>query len=265
MDARRSLLGRVGMAGALLVACAAPGPEDSEQTEDAILAGQQAGPATAFPESVQILMPNGVDFCTGVLVKPDLVVTAAHCLLYDARWTTWTVRAPFAAGAPSRTGRLHGVLSRDYDRPDQGDVGTLRLDAPIALDQYAVLTDIGALADAGKTFRAVAVGRDREARDGALVKSKPLTVSSARPEGYPTGLKTEYYSFGGDSGGGLFLLDARGGLTHKVVGFERQPEPERGVDFFTRVDDALVALVEQGGTPPPSGRSPAPAPSSTAR
>jgi hypothetical protein len=266
-SSRRSTFSLVSMGVVLVngagVGCASTSGEDAEASSDAIVETAQDGPASAFPEAVQILMPNGADYCTGVLVKPDVVATAAHCLLHDASWTTWSVRAPFAPGAPSRTGRLFGVLSREYDDPKNGDVGTLRLDLPITLAVYAELRDIGAAADSGRTFRAVAVGRAREARDGALVRSKALTVRSARADGYPTGLRTEYYSFGGDSGGGLFLLDAEGRTTHDVVGFERQPEPPR-LDYFTRVDDALKRLVAQGGVPPAGGRhAPSPSPSAS--
>jgi hypothetical protein len=265
LGALASLMALPAVLGLGLVACGAPVEEDADSSLDAIRADAQSGLATALPEAVQILMQNGRDYCTGVLVAPNRVVTAAHCILHDPSWTQWTVRASNAPGAPSVQARFHGVVSRSYESAENGDVGVLALDAPIRLATYATLTDVGARADGGETFRAVVVGRARQARDAAIVKSKPLTVSSARSDGYRTGLKTEYYSEGGDSGGGLFLLED-GQITHKVIGFERQPYPASNVDFFTRVDAALINVVARGSAVPARGGSaPAPAPSSTSR
>jgi hypothetical protein len=261
---------------AVVTGCALEGADDeAASSEDAIHADKQEGPATAFAESVQVLMPNGRDFCTGVLVSSTRVVTAAHCLVYDRSWTEWTIRATLAPGAPSRKARLVGVLSNAFDDPSQGDVGVLELTQPITLAAYAIPTDIGASADRGTVHKGVAVGRARTEREAPLVRSRVLDVASAKDHGYPTGLRTAYYSGGGDSGGGLFLVE-NGRPTHKLVGVERNPAPERGVDYFTRVDGAMLALIakprgEGGSTgntsaPPPAptttSTAPAPAPSS---
>jgi hypothetical protein len=160
-----------------------------------------------LPEAVQILHDNGRDFCTGVLVSARVAITAAHCIGGE----TWTVRASNAPGTPSAVAR-------------------------------AVMTDIGGQADAGKTFEGVAVGRAKQTRLGALVRTKTIPITSGKKDGYTTGLRTPYYSGGGDSGGPLFLV-RDGKITHELVGIERQPEPARNADYFTRVDGTLRALV----------------------
>ncbi|MEA2746520.1 MAG: hypothetical protein QOI41_663 [Myxococcales bacterium] len=237
----RTLASLVLLAGLALVAgCAAePAGDEGASTDEAIVSSMQAGTATAFPEAVQILHGNGVDYCTGVLVSPTVVLGAAHCI-----WgTSYTVKAPFAPGAPSRKVVRSKVISRGYSSDAAApDVGVLVLDAPIKLAQYGVLTSIGTEADHGRTYQGVAVGRSFEARTAPLVRSTLLTITSGKSAGYDTGLHTPYYSTGGDSGGPLFLVEA-GRITHKVVAVERQPDPPNDADWFTRIDAAVLALV----------------------
>ena len=226
----------------LLAGCAAdPATDESESTDEAIVESMQAGTATAFPESVQILHGNGVDYCTGVLVSPTVVLGAAHCI-----WgTAYTVKAPFAPGAPSRKVLRSKVLSRNYSNDAASpDIGILVLDAPITLPQYGIPTNISAEADRGTTYKGIAVGRSKEARTAPLVRSTLLTITSGKSAGYDTGLHTPYYSTGGDSGGPLFLVEA-GRITHKVVAVERQPDPGNDADWFTRIDADVLALIRR--------------------
>lgn len=226
-----------------LVACAAEtGSDDgAESGQDAITPEMQDGPATDFPETVQILHGNGEDYCTGVLVSDKVVLGAAHCI-----WgTNYTIKAPFAPGAPTRKVASIKTLGRAYaDDVGAPDIGILVLDRPITLPAYATLTKIGTQADDGQTFEGVAIGRSREARTAPLVRSKRLTITSGVEHGYTTGLRTQYFSTGGDSGGPLYLVK-NGRVTHEVVGVERQPEPETDADWFTRVDDASIAMTRR--------------------
>jgi secreted trypsin-like serine protease len=226
----------------LLVACAAPAEtEDAESGQDAITPEMQDGAASEFPETVQILHGNGTDYCTGVLVSDKVVLGAAHCI-----WgTSYTIKAPFAPGAPTRRVVSSKTLGREYSN-DVGapDVGVLVLDQPITLPRYATLTKIGPAVDGGQSFEGVAVGRGHEARTAPLVRSKRLTITSGKDHGYTTGLRTQYFSTGGDSGGPLYLVK-NGRVTHEVVGVERQPEPETDADWFTRIDDAVIALTRR--------------------
>jgi hypothetical protein len=222
--------------------CASPSDvEDAEAGQDAITPEMQDGAATEFPETVQILHGNGTDYCTGVLVSDKVVLGAAHCI-----WgTSYTIKAPFAPGAPTRRAVSSKVIGRRYANDvAAADVGILVLDQPITLPQYATLTKIGTEVDRGRTFEGVAVGRSREARTAPLVRSKRLTITSGAEHGYTTGLRTQYFSTGGDSGGPLYLVK-NGRVTHEVVGVERQPEPETDADWFTRVDDAVIALTRR--------------------
>lgn len=229
----------------LVVGCAASDDADVEEgsTGSAVIESMQDGDPTEFPEVVQVIVNNAdEDYCSGVLVSPTRVLTAAHCSA-----STYVIKAPHAPKVNGKTpeskarkGAVVAHSSSFLDEVWKEDAAVLDLETPIALDTYPQLRDVG---DLDGTVRAVAVGRSAEERLAPLVKSKPLTVRSGNEDGYTTGLTSQYYSSGGDSGGPLFLVGAGGRAQHVIIGIERQPDPP--VERFTRITPAVKAIVEQ--------------------
>jgi hypothetical protein len=213
-----------------------PPPEKSKTT----LAKPSDTPKPAsdgtFGEVVYVLMRDkkfSQWFCTGTLVAKDRVVTAAHCL-DPAEFVSYEVVAPLAPSKPRVSASNPKSFGGDYDDVGQPDIGFLTLDTPITLPAYAELTDVTARVDAGEKLTAAAVVRTAEEPEAPLAMSQHLPLSSTIALGYAYGFGTPYFSNGGDSGAGLFLVE-NGKPTHKLIAVARQPEPDRNIDHFTRV------------------------------
>ncbi|MFY0572374.1 S1 family peptidase [Archangium lansingense] len=179
--------------------------------------------------------------CTGTLVAPRVVLTAAHCVESpDVSQVLSVVFAPEAARALSSErvrvveGRLHPAFNAV-----ENDIGVLILaeDAPVApvsLAGWALPADV-----VGQTTRVVGFGLDDEGRSGSR-RSGSARVTAVEAGTFSIEASPGM-SCGGDSGGPLFL---EVGGAERVIGVTSYGDPSCTRGTNTRVD-AHAAFVQE--------------------
>ena len=132
----------------------------------AITGGGSDGPRHPYVGLVA-LYSNGVykGRCSGALVSPTVLVTAAHCFS-DAKATSArvyfdaTVNDDLDAGVGGTPGSIHafGKFDDFATFPDTGDLGVVVLQTPAVVARYASLAPIGALDGRNGSLDAVGYG-----------------------------------------------------------------------------------------------------------
>ena len=209
--------------------------------------------AAAYQEAVMVKVNNTAgDFCTGTVIAPRVVMTAAHCLVFNggpngAGTETWTITAQFAVGGQQVRNATGGEpmdagfwnLTRDnYEgHPELHDIGLVYLDTPFTPGTITFPTLSSVPFPASTTSAPVyvsAVGRKTSSVTAGIVLSAKTTLA------YPTVSDNEAYCVkttrltgGGDSGGALFIDG-----THKIVGTEALFSNKK--DYWTRIDLAYA-------------------------
>jgi len=175
----------------VLVACRAASSSEPFGASDTALKGGEA--SACYPQSVSVNSETGR--CTGVVIAPDLVLTAAHCVILGGSKPHGDIElvSAVAAGSASRPANIY--VHPQYERCRPG----------------------------GKTF-AAASGNDL----AVIQLDKPILPPGAEParlgEGPPApGTSLDVIGYGNpdfDRRIGRFRLDAANGSTLDVTGLD---------------------------------------------
>jgi protease YdgD len=145
----------------------------SGRAEDAVLTSLETGDDAAGWEAVGKLNIAGRGFCTGALIAPDLVLTAAHCLYdHDSGERVPDDSIEFLAGWRNGQALAYRQVKQAVAHPDylhagepQGensrfDIALLKLDQPIRSTQITPFA-IGSHDDLGADVAVVSYAFDR--------------------------------------------------------------------------------------------------------
>lgn len=226
------------LAGLALTASAAGAP--AEASVGSVINGT-ANPPLA---GAAVLLESDTGYCTGSLILPNLIVTAAHCF-FDAGAVTsaasdWQVYPPGAdtsATAPSTVRPIQLLISPAYQRDEEAsglDVAYLVLDGALATpvaSRVATVDEVRQLTDDRAALEQVGYGQ-----------TQPRAVTEAPISAVPLGTSARIDSF---TPGQALLTVETDGVTGTCVG-------DSGSPWMARIGGqiVLVAVLSGGDSPP---------------
>jgi V8-like Glu-specific endopeptidase len=235
-----ALLLRPGPAGALAAACAAI--VTTRAGEARAIVGGAPDVTHVAVVAIQPVPPTcgqqpTETICTGTLVAPRIVVTAAHCLnsADDAQLMAVTFAADVATATSADRVRAIDARIDPAWMPGFDDVAVLRLaqDAPVA----PVTLDLANAAKTSASVTLVGFGVDAANNVGRRLSGSAL-VGAVRPGDFDI-TAAPAMTCGGDSGGPAFENDGAG---ERFVGIASYGDPACTTGTEMRVDSLSTFL-----------------------
>ncbi len=216
----------------VVLACSADGPLGS--TREAIEGGVLA---SDYPEAV-VVTSDGFIPCSGVLLSPNVVLSAGHCRGTGA---SFVVSAPFVETQATASSSWSPF---DDDPATSPDVLLIYLDSPITLTSYPTLMTTEALPGTA----VVDIGRVLNGSIDTTDYKSPTVIlqGDAAALGFPFNYEAlPDISQTGDSGGPIMLAG-----THTVAAIVDTDTLEQNIpetvpiDLFARID-VVASVIQQ--------------------
>lgn len=259
----------VALSASTLAACIGELPEETGVESSEVLGGVNA-PAGKWPDVAAVLF-NGQQQCTGVLVAPNVALTAGHCndpLLRSILVGTTSLARP-------TEGETLNVVER-IEHPDSfqtEDLTILVLDRPSRFPPRAIATG-WARFDIANGARVAIVGYGAIDRDASQyindLQEAETTITDAdctqelgcngsvAPGGELGAGGMGVDTCPGDSGGPLYLLTDYGaflaGITSRSYDDAQYPCADGGI--YARPDKVIDWIEQQAGVPVARGPAP---------
>jgi secreted trypsin-like serine protease len=212
-----SALGAVVLAGGGLRDSAASGVPDGTKGTAAVFRGAPDDASTYRATGAFLVRPFGSPFlvCTGTVIAPHVVLTAAHCVANHSKERLEFTLSPEALAAPAAASVsvLRAYVYPGYDlrsRESLHDIALVELDGPLAIPAFERLlspTEAFALLRSGGRVELVGYAGKSHLGEKTVTRARVTSVSADEMAVGGPGLPQ---SCGGDSGGPAFVFNASG-------------------------------------------------------